>query len=204
VSGQVIQFFIQIAPIALGALFVIVLKIVKFPETGIEMRFSQEIPKDPARKSEKSAEPVPRAIVGLPTRCSEIYGRDGLAEIVAAYLSDASQGTNFLWHGYIGGSEDMRDGVFERMIHDELITNGFFDSNVGLRNSRNIAFEKLGILDEMKADNLSRYLTRHKKDQLRLFALGSDMPLARVLSFEGESGLLLAYLAGYNLEVVGD
>jgi len=43
-SGQAIQFFIQMAPIAIGALFVLVLKEVRLPESGIGIRFSSEIP----------------------------------------------------------------------------------------------------------------------------------------------------------------
>ena len=203
-SGQAIQFFIQIAPIAFGALFVVVLKAAKFPEPGIEIRFPNKVSEYAENELGKGDAIAHRAIAGLPVQCSEIYGRTGLAEVVAAYHYADSQSGISQWHGYLGSSEDMRDGVFERLVHDELITNGFFDSNSGLRNSRNVAFEKLGIFDEKKVDSLGRYLMRQKKDRLRLFALGNPAPLARVLSFEGNSGLLLAYLAGYNLEVIGD
>lgn len=202
-SGQAMQFFVQVAPIAFGAFFVILLKAVKFPERGMQIRFYPEIPDEGDGGSLNRAPIWRQATAGLPVQCSDIYGSDGLAEAIAAYRSKAPQGAISPWHGYVGGSEDMRDGVFERLVHDELIANGFFDSDTGLRNSRNAAFEKLGILDERKADNLSRYLMRHKKGRIRLFALGNQMPLSRVVSFEGESGLLLAYLAGYDLELVG-
>lgn len=203
-SGQAMQFLIQMAPIALGALFVMALKVVKFPEQGVEVRFSPDLRDDAVGESEKCPARAKGDVANLPVRCTEAYVANGLSGAVASYLSPASQVGASPWHGYVGSSDDMRDGIFERLVHDELITLGVFSSDTGLRSSRNAAFDLLGILDERKADNLSRYLMRQKKERLRLFAVGNPAPLARTLSFEGESGLLLAYLAGYDLEVIGE
>jgi hypothetical protein len=202
-SGQAIQFLIQILPIAAGALFVLVLRGVKLPESGIQVRFSGEISENSVEDRKNKEVDVREPTTGLPIPCPEIYGRRELGEVAAIYRSPLSLHQAVSWHGYLGSFENMHDRVFERVIYDELITNGIFNPKTNSRNSHEIAFEKLSLLDAGKAKDLHKYLKRQKSAKLRLFSCGNTAFLRHTLSFDSSGGLLLAYLVNYDLEVIG-
>jgi hypothetical protein len=202
VSGQAAQFILQVLPIAAGALFVLAVKGVRLPEPGIQVRFSGEAESSPDDCGKGGDTDAPPSTAGLPAECREIRGSRELGEAVALYLSTPQTHTQALWNGYQGRFEDMRERVFERFVYDELITNGILNSRTDSCSSHKIAFEKLGILDAKKAEDLGKYLARQKVGMLKLFACGSP-DLSRTLSFDGGYGLLLAYLTGYTLEKIG-
>ncbi len=202
-SGQAIQFFAQILPIAIGALFLLLLRGVKLPESGIRVRFSGEIPESAGADRKENDADAREPATGLPVRCQEIHGSRELGEVVAIYHSPPSQHLVAYWHGYLGGSEDMRALIFERFVYDELITNGIFNPRTRSQGYHEIAFEKLRILDVRNAEGLRKYLKRQKSGKLRLFACGSPSFIRRTLSFNGGYGLFMAYLMGYDLEVIG-
>jgi hypothetical protein len=202
VSGQAVQFLLQVLPIAAGALFVLAVKGVRLPEPGIQVRFSGETESSPDDCGDGGDTDAPKSTAGLPAECREICGSRELGEAVALYLSTPLTPTPAPWNGHLGRFEDMHERVFERFVYDELITNGILNSRIDSRSSHKIAFEKLGILDAKKAGDLGKCLARQKVGKLKLFACGSP-DLRRTLSFDGGYGLLLAYLTGYNLEKVG-
>lgn len=166
-SGQLVSFLVQIAPIAAGAAFVFVLKGVKFPEPGIQVRFSGGTPREPADAEAEAG--------GAPSQRSE----------------SAQEET------------DLHRREFERLVYDELITNGIFDPHPGVVKTNRLAFEELGLLDARKAGHLKGYLSGMKRDRLRLFAQGGRALHRWVLPYSGEYGLLLAYLLARNLEIIG-
>ena len=173
-SSQIIPFFIQIAPIALGAIFVLVFKQVKFPEAGIQVRFSGEIPEEG-------------------TGCSSEKGASTHESV------ESPQEITPKTHLF----EDMHAFAFESLVHDELIANGLFKSRGRPPDTNKIAFEALGILDERKAGDLRDYLKRLKRNRVRFFACGSPALHRRALSYTGDYGFLLAYLLNHDLEVIG-
>ena len=131
-SGQAIQFFIQMSPIFIGALSVLVLKSVKFPEPGIGIRFFGEVPGD--RGMERGA---------------------GGAEPL----------------GHPGDCEDAHERAFERLVRDELISNGLFSSKGRPGNLHKVAFEKLGILDGRSIGDIMEVLPEadaHRDSDFRL------------------------------------
>jgi hypothetical protein len=201
-SGQAIQFLLQILPIAAGALFLLVLMGVKLPESGIQVRFSGEIPEDAVRNGKKKAD-LREPTTALPLLCPEIYGSRELGEAIAIYHSPLTQPPAVLWQGYLGCFEDMHDRIFERFVYDELITNGIFNSKTDSQDSHEIAFEKLRIFDARKAKDLRKYLKMQKSGKLRLFTCGNLAFLRHALSFDSSSGLLLAYLVSYDIEIIG-
>jgi len=93
--------------------------------------------------------------------------------------------------------------VFEKEVHDLLIQNGLFDRNAFDKEMHKLAFEKLGIIDERKLRYLNVYLKTRPCKKLRVYATDTRRLLNYLLCFEYDSGLLLSYLANYNIEFLG-
>ena len=99
--------------------------------------------------------------------------------------------------------EDAHERAFERLVRDELISNGLFSSKGRPGNLHKVAFEKLGILDGRSIGDIRRYFRRPTRTGIRIFACGCPALSVSTLSFDGASGLLFAYMASYNLELIG-
>ncbi len=68
-------------------MFVLAVKGVRLPESGIQVRFSGETEDSPGDCSKGGDMDAPTSAAGLPAECLEIRGSRELGEAVALYLS---------------------------------------------------------------------------------------------------------------------
>lgn len=197
-SNVFIQFALQIVPIPIGVIFMLALKEVKFPESKIKMVCDNR--SNCAEDTSKISVPDACMTEKLDeTRCADIRDSGEIGKIRITYGLERNA---MLWRGYLGKAESMRRAAFRRVAFDLLIANGFWSSKASSELIEDLAFSKLGLIDEGKLDELVALIRKHRTPKIEIFASDRNRVLARLLSFYSESGgLLTAYLIGGKLDV---
>ena len=99
-------------------------------------------------------------------------------------------------------TEELHWNAFKQRTYDELILKGLLKGNFDGRSTAVAAFERLGMLAIDDVHRLNTYLVKSKPESLRIYSPCHAQLMRNLLSYYGQSGLLLAYLADYRLEVM--
>ncbi len=86
------------------------------------------------------------------------------------------------------------------IFYDSLIAGGIFPKNLSINALERTAARSLGVIDIANLSKFKKELIRSDHKKLLVHVHDVTTPLMQILSFEGNSGFLLSYLAGYRLE----
>jgi hypothetical protein len=92
---------------------------------------------------------------------------------------------------------------FEREARDRLIENGCMRGDDFKGNVRELAFDRLGIIECGRLNGLADLARQNRPARLNIFTSDRKDLLRSILHFGPDSGVLLSYLEGYRVDVFG-
>lgn len=96
--------------------------------------------------------------------------------------------------------ESARDAAFEREAYDALLVKGLATKNKSGNLLRKLALQKLGMADVSWFSRLANLAAVQNGARLTVLVLNRAELMKHLLTFGGDSGILLQYMAGYALE----
>lgn len=99
-------------------------------------------------------------------------------------------------------SNPSREEKLDLVVKDMLIVQGLLDRKNKFE-EKFLAFTKFGVIDIASIEKLEIYLRLSKKNRLVLFVSESEIFLSIFEDFGLASGILIAYLMDYKIDVLG-